>query len=49
MSKKVNKVKICISLDIDVYELLKKECEETDAKISTKINRILNESVKKKR
>ena len=48
MKKGVSKVKICVSLDIELYEKLKKLCEKTDAKLSTKINRILAESLKKR-
>jgi len=49
MGKGITKVKICISLDIDVYEKLRNICEETDAKISTKINTIITNEIVKKR
>jgi hypothetical protein len=51
MKKGISKVKICISLDVDLYNELTKICQETDAKVSTKINSIISDSisVKKKR
>ncbi len=48
MKKGVTKTKICISLDIDTYDKLQQICEETDAKISTKINSIVNTYIDKK-
>jgi len=45
MKKGISKKKICISLDIDVYNKLEKICDETDAKISTKINSLLKKSI----
>lgn len=47
MKQGVTKTKFCISIDIDVYDKLMKECEKTDAKISTKINSILKNHIKK--
>ncbi|MCM2325829.1 MAG: hypothetical protein NDI94_05165 [Candidatus Woesearchaeota archaeon] len=47
MKKGISKVKVCVSLDIDIYQKLQKICEETDAKISTKINTLLEKSIKK--
>jgi len=49
MKKGVSKVKICISLDIDIYEELTKICEKTDSKVSTKINTMLKKRLNKKR
>ena len=49
MKKGISKVKICISLDIDVYEELIKICEKTDSKISTKINSMLKKKLNKKK
>jgi hypothetical protein len=51
MKKGISKVKICVSLDIDLYNELIKICQETDAKISTKINSIIADNIasKKKR
>ena len=48
MRKGITKKKFCISLDIDIYEELVKLCEDSDAKISTKINSILSKSIKKR-
>ena len=48
MKKGISKVKICISLDIELYKKLKKICEDTDAKMSTKINSIIKKSIKKR-
>jgi len=41
MKKEQNKVKISISLDNDVYEKLKKYCDEHLIKVSAYINHIL--------
>jgi hypothetical protein len=41
MKKGISKVKICVSLDIELYNELIRICQETDAKISTKINSII--------
>ncbi len=49
MKKGISKVKICVSLDIEIYQELEKLCSESDAKISTKINSILKKSIEKKR
>ena len=48
MKKGITKVKICISLDKEIYDNLKKICDKTDAKISTKINSLLAKSLKKR-
>ncbi len=48
MKKGITKVKICISLDKEIYEDIKKICDKTDAKISTKINSLLAKSIKKR-
>lgn len=47
MREGVTKKKICISIDKDIYDKLLKECEKTDAKLSTKINSILKGHIKK--
>jgi hypothetical protein len=39
--KGITKKKFCISVDSDIYEALQSECDELDAKISTRINSIL--------
>ncbi len=48
MKKGITKVKICISLDKEIYDELKKVCDKTDAKMSTKINSIIKKSIKKR-
>lgn len=45
MKKGIKKVKICISIDIELYDKLTKLCEESDAKISTKINSVIAKSL----
>mgnify|MGYP003994820071 FL=1 len=45
MKKGISKVKICISLDTNIYHKLQKISNETDAKVSTKINSILYKSL----
>lgn len=49
MKKGITKKKFCISLDIDIYNQLEKLCEESDAKMSTKINSLISKALKKKR
>ena len=49
MKKGVSKVKICISLDIDIYEEISKICDETDSKVSTKINSMLKKNLEKEK
>jgi hypothetical protein len=49
VKKGVSKVKICISLDIDIYEKLKKISDRDDSKVSTKINSILKKLINKKK
>ena len=48
MRKGITKKKFCISIDIELYEELEKICEETDAKLSTKINSLISEALKKR-
>ena len=48
MKKGITKKKFCISIDIELYERIEKLCDETDAKISTKINSLLSEALKKR-
>ena len=42
----IKKKKISISLDLDVHEKLKKICNKDDAKVSTRINRILRKDLR---
>lgn len=49
MKKGVTKKKFCISIDKDIYNSLMKECDEFDAKISTRINSILKKHIKKQK
>ena len=41
-----NKVKICISVDKDVYEKLKKYCDQNLIKLSSYINHVLKKNGK---
>ncbi|MFH2020504.1 MAG: hypothetical protein ABIJ34_03765 [archaeon] len=47
MKKGITKIKICISLDKELYEELRMQCIKTDAKISTKINTLVSNAIKK--
>ena len=40
------KVKICISIDKDVYEKIKKYCDENLIKLSSYINHVLKKNEK---
>ncbi len=44
MKKGQSKVKICISLDKDIYEKIKKHCDENLIKLSPYINHVLKKS-----
>jgi hypothetical protein len=47
MKKGITKTKICISLDNNLYRMLKQECQQNDSKISTKINSIVSRYLNK--
>lgn len=44
MRKGINKIKICISLDIELYREIQKHCDNNDSKISTRINSVLKKN-----
>lgn len=44
MKKGQNKVKICISLDKDLYEKIKEHCDENLIKLSAYINHVLKKN-----
>ncbi len=44
MPDKQNKVKICISLDNELYEKIKKHCDKNLIKLSPYINHVLKKS-----
>jgi hypothetical protein len=46
MGKDENKVKISISLDKDIYEKIKKHCDENLIKLSAYINHVLKKNEK---
>jgi hypothetical protein len=46
MKQGITKKKFCISIDKEIYDILQKECEDTDAKLSTRINSILKKYAK---
>jgi hypothetical protein len=46
MAREKTKVKICISLDEDLHEELKKKCDKRLIKLSSYINHVLRENEK---
>jgi hypothetical protein len=48
MKKGISKVKICVSLDIEIYRQIEKICQKNDSKVSTKINSLLKKVLKKR-
>lgn len=48
MSKQFNKVKLSITLDIEVHEYVQKLAEDDDRSLSQQINKILRDFIKEK-
>lgn len=48
MSKQFNKVKLSVTIDEEIYEVVKKMAEADDRAVSSMINKILKEYVAEK-